>query len=450
MIEYISMYLNELWNLTCMMAPWLLFGFLMAGILSLLFSTEYIKKHLGGSNIGSIIKAALIGIPLPLCSCGVIPVTAALRKQGASRGAAGAFVISTPQTGVDSIFVTYSMLGWIFALFKPLVALITGIIGGIFINWFGEKDVVAHDPSDADSSKSEDSGSTDVLEPITDEDFLPATTHRSILQHPLIKALHYAFSVLIGDIALPLIAGIMLAALVSLLVPDDFGVRYLSNQWLTMPAMLLFGVPLYVCSSASIPIAAALIAKGISPGAVLVFLITGPATNAATISSMNKILGRRSTILYLLSVICAAITAGIILDALRPTLSDAINSMHHYADATTPLQQWSAGVLIFLIAINLIKKTWQNLSFKSWANGDHLLLIKVKGPSCDHCWETVRATLSAIPEVNAVHTDATSGRTAVSTEKPEIAFPKIEAALRDEGFSCNLENVDLNDIKNEA
>jgi len=276
------------------MAPYLLFGFLIAGVLSVLVSPELVEKHLGGHGIWPIFKASLFGVPLPLCSCSVIPVAASLRRHGASKGATTAFLLSTPQTGADSIMVTFSLLGPIFAVFRPLAAFLTGLVGGSIIETFG-----------SDEAK---------IEPCRDKCCCP--THP---QSRLIRILHYGFVVLPKEISRPLLLGLVVAGAISAFVPSNFFSETIGTGFLAMVVMMVLGIPVYVCATASVPIAAAMMVKGISPGAALVFLMTGPATNVAAIATLWKVLGKQSALIYLGVVAISALGSGLLMDYIFTT-----------------------------------------------------------------------------------------------------------------------------------
>ncbi|MBN1795222.1 MAG: permease [Sedimentisphaerales bacterium] len=290
MSEFAINLLKEFWATLAEMSPYLLFGFFIAGLLSVLVSQPLVERHLGGRGIWPLIKASVFGVPLPLCSCGVIPVSMSLYKHGAGKGSTISFLLSTPQTGVDSIFVTYSLLGPVFAFFRPLAAFATGIIGGGFVNLF-------------DKSNSEQK-----RQKCTDECCSPVKKNR------IKTGFNFAFITLPRDIGKAMLVGIVIAAFISALVPPDFFAGRLSNPLLQMLVMMLIGIPVYVCATASVPIAAALILKGISPGAALVFLMTGPATNAASFTTIWKTLGSRTAILYLAAVAVCAFGGGLFLD----------------------------------------------------------------------------------------------------------------------------------------
>lgn len=335
-----ALLVKEFWSTLTQMSPYLLFGFLVAGILSVWISPALIERHLGGRGFGSVVKASLFGIPLPLCSCGVIPVSMSLYKHGAGRGAAVSFLLSTPQTGIDSIFVTYSLLGPFFAVLRPIAAFITGLFGGGLVNWFDPSD---HGPSAQPKTCSDDCCTAGKKPP----------KWRRIL--------HHGFVTLPADIGLPMLIGLLIAAAISVWVPEDlFAVHLVAgSNLLAMFVMMLVGIPIYVCATASVPIAAALIAKGLSPGAALVFLMTGPATNAAGLSTLWGVLGPRSAILYLFSTAFCALATGLVVDAFLPH-QKAVEMMHHHS-GTMPswVAHLSAVILLMLLLFGIARKNFR-------------------------------------------------------------------------------------------
>ncbi|HOO57070.1 MAG TPA: SO_0444 family Cu/Zn efflux transporter [bacterium] len=296
MADIIIKFLSEFWGILADMSFYLLLGFVVAGILSTYISTKTVEKHLGNTGFRSVFNAAMVGVPLPLCSCGVIPVGMSLRKHGASRGAAASFLISTPQTGVDSILVTYGLLGPLFAVIRPVVALITGIIGGALV--------------DAATTRS---GYQDVTE---EEKCTDSCCTGEKSERRLIKAFKHGFITLPRDIGRFLFIGILIAATLSVLIPENYFDNMLGSGLLPMLGMLVVGIPIYICSVGSVPMAAAFLAAGISPGAVLVFLMTGPATNAATITTIWKGLGKRTALIYLATIVFGSLLSGMLLDFL--------------------------------------------------------------------------------------------------------------------------------------
>ena len=292
MVDVLKSIIFDFWATVAEMSPYLLFGFFVAGALSVLVSQTLIERHLGGRGLWPLVKASLFGVPLPLCSCGVIPVSMSLHKHGASRGSTIAFLLSTPQTGVDSIFVTLSLLGPVFAVFRPVAALLTGLVGGGFVDAFERAPGAEGGPA----------------EKCTDECCSDAKTGR------VVRGLKYGFVTLPRDIGKAMLLGLLVAAFISALVPDDFFADYLGKGVFAMVVMMFLGIPVYVCATASVPVAAALILKGLTPGAALVFLMTGPATNAASFVTIWKTLGRRTAIIYLGTVAGCALLGDLLLD----------------------------------------------------------------------------------------------------------------------------------------
>jgi uncharacterized membrane protein YraQ (UPF0718 family) len=315
------------------MAPYLLFGFAAAGLLSVLVPAEKVEQHLGGRGMASTLKAALFGIPLPLCSCSVLPVAMSLRRHGSSLGATVAFLLSTPQTGVDSILVTYSVLGPVFAIFRPLAALLTGVLGGF---------LAERARRDAESMEGIPNG------PCTDE----CCAHTA--GHPLVRALRYGFLTLPRDIGKPMLLGLLAAGIIAAIVPDDFFAGAIGTGIVGILVMMLLGIPVYVCATASVPIAAALISKGVSPGAALAFLITGPATNAAALVTIWKVLGSRSALIYVGTAACGALACGLLLDSLFSITGISATHLHHEMIAPW-IGTASAVVLLMLLGAALLR-----------------------------------------------------------------------------------------------
>ena len=334
MTEFVKSIAMGFWNTVLEMSPYLLFGFFMAGLLSVLVSKQLVEKHLGGRGFWPVIKASLFGVPLPLCSCSVIPVTMSLRKHGASRGAAVSFLLSTPQTGVDSIFVTYALLGPVFAIFRPVAAFITGIVGGVMVNLFG------------------DSLENNSQQPQNCTDECCSCEHKS---NPVTRIFKYGFITLPRDIGRAMLLGLVVAAFISALVPDGFFADKLGTGIFPMFVMMLLGIPMYVCATASVPIAAALMIKGLSPGAALVFLMTGPATNAASIVLIWKIMGRATALTYLAAVAGCALLSGIVLDYIITGVTFA-NTAHHGWMMPRNIEYVSAVALFIVLIFAIIHK----------------------------------------------------------------------------------------------
>ncbi len=329
---FIRSILVDFWATVAEMSPYLLFGFFVAGILSVLISQELVERHLGGFGIWPLLKASLFGVPLPLCSCGVIPVSMSLHKHGASKGSTIAFLLSTPQTGVDSIFVTLSLLGPIFAIFRPIAAFVTGIVGGVFVDIFDRTAKSGQPPSKC-----------------TDTCCAGGKTGK------LVGGLKYGFVTLPRDIGRAMLVGLVVAAVISAFVPDGFFADKLGTGIIPMLVMMALGIPVYVCATASVPIAAALILKGITPGAALVFLMTGPATNAASFVTIWKILGRTTAIIYLATVAGCALVSGIVLDYIAAGTHFEIVSRPGWM-LPQPVKYASAVVLLTILIFAALRK----------------------------------------------------------------------------------------------
>ncbi|MCU0857486.1 MAG: SO_0444 family Cu/Zn efflux transporter [Pontiellaceae bacterium] len=322
------------WNVTAVMAPYLLLGFFVAGVLGTFVPVTFIEKHLGKRGLWQIVKASLLGVPIPLCSCSVIPVATSLRRHGAAKGATVSFLTSTPQTGVDSIAATWGLLGPIFAVFRVLVAFITGVVCGTAVEAFTPP--------------------AEEAENGCDDDHCP-TCNRKCGTGRWKQVFTYGFGVLPRDIGRALLLGILISGLLGALVPEDFFTRYLSSEWLSMLAVLGLGIPLYVCSTGSIPIALAMIGTGLSPGAALVFLITGPATNAATITTVLKTMGRRVVTIYLITLAGCSLSAGWLLNRIL-TAQVITEHVHRHTAGTGRFEQICALILTGILISAVIPR----------------------------------------------------------------------------------------------
>jgi uncharacterized membrane protein YraQ (UPF0718 family) len=334
MVDFAKSIIVDFWGTAAEMSPYLLFGFFVAGILSVFVSQPLVERHLGGRGVWPLIKASIFGVPLPLCSCGVIPVSISLHKHGASKGATVSFLLSTPQTGVDSIFVTLSLLGPVFAIFRPLAAFITGIIGGTLV------DVFNRDKNNAERQQTE----------CKDECCAEGNKKNKI-----IRGLKYGFVTLPRDIGKAMLAGLAIAAFISALVPEGYFAEKLGTGIFAMVVMMFLGIPVYVCATASVPVAAALILKGLTPGAALVFLMTGPATNAASFITIWKALGRATAITYLATVAGCALLGGILLDYIASGIDIEIVTRHGWM-LPDAVKYISAVVLLAILGFAILSK----------------------------------------------------------------------------------------------
>jgi uncharacterized protein len=411
MLSSILNIIKEFWSVFEAMAPYLLFGFLVAGFLSVLISPAFVERHLGGRKFMPVLKATLFGIPLPLCSCSVLPVTASLRRHGASRGAATGFLISTPQTGVDSIMVTFSLLGPVFAIFRPLVALVGGLLGGMTVSLFEHKGITE----------------SHAIEKCEEVCCSPQDK-----RHWFRKAIHYGFVTLPEDIGKALLIGLLIAGLISAVIPKDYFAGIIGTGFVAMLVMMVLGIPVYVCATASVPVAAALILKGgISPGAALVFLMTGPATNAAAIATIWKLMGKRTAITYLITIAITALGAGVLLDYIY-TYSGEVAAGHSH-EMLPPIAKTIsaivlAGILIYVMAPFRKKPAAQPLS-----EAPESATFTIKGMTCGHCVADVTQALQKLDGITAVDVDLKTGKATINGEK--INHEKIISAIEHVGYT---------------
>ncbi len=417
-MHYINQFISELINLTNDMSVYLLFGFLFAGILHVFIKKKTVSKYLGKRNLKSVLYASLLGIPLPLCSCGVIPTGISFYKDGASKGATVSFLISTPQTGIDSILVTYSLMGLPFTIIRPVIALITGLFGGLITNLSDERE--AERVSDVDCS----CGNEEIIE-----------------KNRFISMIKYGFVEFLNDISKWLVIGLLLAAFISVLIPDNFFQDQIGNKLISMLIILVASVPFYVCATASVPIAVVLLMKGISPGAALIFLMAGPATNIATMTVLGATLGRKTLLMYLLSIIGGALLFGILIDNLLPPELFLDNLLFHGEGHKHLLPDWvriiSSILLVALIVNGYIRKYLKkNKTIK--ANDAELnhdmetVSIIIKGMTCNHCKLSVEKELAAISGMDRVVVDLS--KQMVTITGTDINLDNIKSLLRKIGY----------------
>lgn len=394
-IDYMLLFLREMWGLCLEMAPYLLLGMLVSGLISIFIDSSFIFKHIGQKNAGSVLKSTLFGIPLPLCSCGVIPVAATLRESGASKGATVSFLVSTPQTGVDSIFLTYGMLGPMFALFRPLAALASGFFSGIVINNFDH----------------------DMHHHLSESDNDPKT--KESLHKRIISGVKYGFLTLPADIVIPLTQGLVVAAAIAILIPPQFIAEHFSSSNLIQYTMMLaVSLPIYVCATASIPIAVVLMAKGITPGAAFIFLMAGPATNASSIAVIKNILGKRTLYHYLVLIAFTAISFGYILDNfLTITLPDMSSHTHHHVMDDYGSIILSVIFLAILVNAYFYRSKSESTDSKDIENNiendQEKIAITVDGMTCSHCKESVESAIYSFSGVASASVDLLTGNVIV-------------------------------------
>lgn len=398
MMDYVNAFVSMLNG----MSPYLLLGFLIAGVLHAFVPSAIYSRYLAGTGLRSVATAAAFGIPLPLCSCGVLPTAVALRRSGASRAASTSFLIATPQTGVDSIAATYSMMGLPFAILRPVAALVTSLIGGLAVGHWERKGSLDDVSTEASYEFSE----------------LPKGFWNKI-----VETFKYGFFDMMQSIGRWLLLGLIVATLITVLLPDDFFSTYARWPFLNMFIIVLVAVPMYVCATGSIPIAAALMLKGMSPGCALVLLMAGPAANVASMFVVNKAFGRKATIVYLLSIIGGAMGFGLLVDywpGLRETFVAALpcHVMHHGMHGASWFNTMCSIFLLGMIVVALGVKYWKSHQInrnKTTAMKE----FKVKGMMCPHCQANVEKGLAALPGVEKVTVDLAKGTALVEGSVPD-------------------------------
>jgi hypothetical protein len=470
-----QIFIDILWNLWAVladMAPWLVIGFLFAGVLSVFFKPAWVQRHLGKPGWVSIFKASAFGVPLPLCSCGVIPVGTMMYRHGASKGATASFLLSTPQTGVDSILATWGLLGPLFAITRPVIALVNGFLGGIAIDKLTSDEPRGQVDPQGDCCSTQ-SACCSTQEACCDSQ---VDTERSEASAPpgtpgllakLFTALRYGLITLPADIAWSLMVGIVIAALLTALVPPDAVAAYVGGGLLAMVAAVLIGVPLYVCSVGSIPIALGLMHAGASPGAALAFMIAGPATNAATVAVTWRVLGRRAGFVYLLSVLITAIGSGFAFDALAGRVDWGLPGVYehlHEHGLRWIDHAWAAGLLAIITAglwvrykprgasepghvgpdtsvredaglvADSVRAGTARLTRTERLTGDGALTLTITGMSCSHCADAVTQTLREQPRVREAHVDLREGLAFVNGES--LDAEQLATAVRGLGYDA--------------
>lgn len=396
----------QVWSILLDLSPPLLLGLSLAGLIHAFMPRGLVRRRLSASNTKSVIQAVLVGLPLPLCSCGVTPTAIGLHREGASRGAATGFLISTPQTGVDSILVSASLLGWPFALFKVAAAFVTGVIGGLLVN-LGVRD----QPPDHD---------VDVL---LDQ---PGSVRGKIGE-----ALHFAVFDLLAMIDVWIVLGVVLAAVISAAVPQGYLHEVAWTQGLGgMLLALVISLPLYVCTTGSVPIAASLIAAGMPAGTALVFLMAGPATNVATMGAVYRALGGRVLAIYVGTVAAMSVLLGTTFEFVLGGVSTvAPRTMVHHGWLATASAVVLLGLLLLLLGRRIMKRRSGSAGERTTGSD---LTLRVDGMTCDHCAATVKRTLESVDGLREATVDLATGRVHVRGEGLESAA--VARAVEQAGY----------------
>ena len=462
LLHWIESYWDALVMMTAEMAPYLLLGFLIAGVLRMFVPRRLYSKHLAPRNMKSVVKAAAIGVPLPLCSCGVIPTAVGLRKEGASHGACTSFLIATPQTGVDSIAATYSLMGLPFAIVRPIAALFTAMFGGWMGNRFAREDEVTsaqavrgdHDHDHCDCDHDHCDCGHEHHHHDHDHDHCDCGHDHCDCGHDVERpasfwqkvtgALDYAFVDMMQDVGKWLVVGLLIAALITVAVPNEWLAALHDYKLLNMLIVLAIAIPMYVCATGSIPIAVSLMAKGLTPGAALVLLMAGPAVNSASMLVIGKVFGRRTLSFYLLSIVVGAMVFGLGIDYLLPqswfAVQSGIASVGHCAHCLS-FMDWAWIILLVALLVNAF---WQQHRGHTCSCGhDHeghehhhehdchaheehdahdegeqvahaeRSTYKVSGMSCNHCKANVERAIRGVEGVEEVVVDLPSGTATV-------------------------------------
>ncbi len=430
---------REAAHLFASMAPYILFGLATAGLLSVTVSRSFVARHLGNNSIGSALKAAIFGVPLPLCSCSVVPTATYFRKSGASRSAVVSFLISTPQTGVDSIAATYGMLGPLFAVVRPAAALVSGLIGGAVSLVLGP----ARSGTSIDAS----------AEPTDHEAVEVGPVNTLNWSERLRRAWSYAAIESVDDLTVQFLLGVVIGGGIAVLLPADFFLRIgLDQGILAMLAMIAIGAPMYICATSSIPIALALIAKGLSPGAAYVFLVAGPATNLATLLILSAVIGKRDTIVFMLTVLISSLAFGFAVDGLvnltgwAPPISAA--AAGHKVGVVGFV---SAGAFGILIVWALLRRVGRRRRLAAAAVPTHpedhayaadsgrRTVLSVSGMTCAQCETSVEDAVRLIGGTERIVADHGAGSVVIDGS---VATADTIRAIRDIGFEARVATDD--------
>ena len=401
-MTFINDYFQALWSVLLELSPPLAGGLILAGVIHLFLPAGFIHKTLSRRGLSSVFKSVLVGVPLPLCSCGVVPTALGLRQEGASNGATTAFLISTPQTGVDSILVSANFLGWPFALFKVITAFITGMIGGFIA-----------DHADKPSAIAENHSGIYQPTPKTWDEFW-----------------RYTVVDLYGAIEKWIIIGVLLAALITAMTPPNFFADLSITQGFTgMFFMLAISIPLYVCATGSVPIAASLVVAGMPLATALVFLMAGPATNIATIGAIYRTLGPRLLGVYLATVIVMSIGFALLFESLFA--EQIIVSMHQHSDNLLGIVSL---ILLTFVTFWLYYDRHQQRKFKlqTFMENDMGITLDVDGMSCQHCVANVKKSLESVTGVTDATPDLDSGKVMVNGEN--LNTDQLIKSITDAGY----------------
>ncbi|MDJ0833124.1 MAG: permease [Gammaproteobacteria bacterium] len=402
-MSFVTAYFQALWAILLELSPPLLGGLILAGLIHLLLPAGFIHRTLSRRGLSSVVKSVMVGVPMPLCSCGVVPTALSLRKEGASNGATTSFLISTPQTGVDSILVSANFLGWPFAIFKVITAFVTGIVGGMIAEYADKPSQIAENHSG---------------------EFRPTPrTWREFWNYSVVE--------LYAAIDKWIYIGVLLAALITALTPVNYFSDLALAQGMTgMLLMLAISIPLYICATGSVPIAASLVVAGMPLGTALVFLMAGPATNVATMGAILRTLGWRLLAVYLATVIIMSIGFALLFEAMFA--DQLVVAMHQHSN---PLLGVVCLVALVAVSTWLYYHRWQQrqLRLANSVEQDMGITLQVEGMSCQHCVASVKQSLEAVDGVTQASPDLASGM--VSIDGNDLDPDRLRQAVTDAGYT---------------
>ena len=438
--------MHEILSLINAMSPFLLLGFFLAGVMHAFVPNTMYNRYLAKNNFASVFWAAMVGVPLPLCSCGVIPTAMSLRREGASKGATVSFLIATPQTGVDSIIATYSLMGLPFAIVRPVAALLTALFGGGMVV-LAEKVAVKSIPAEKLQIKQA------IAKP-------PVNGSKPTFWGKFLSALKYGYVDMMQDIGKYLIIGLVVAGAITVLLPDSFFSLFADNSLLSMLLVLLFALPMYLCATGSIPIAVALMLKGLSPGTALVLLMAGPAVNFASMLVVGKVLGKKTLTIYLLSVILGSMLCGLAIDYLLPRtwfampwaqMQQVVGHTHSWLSFNSVCTLVMIALLVYAFVLKYRNGHTHACGCSHGEEQDACmcetscevcngkesdtpvpLLLHVEGMRCNHCKANVEKAVLAVEGVESV---LVSVENKTVTVTGNVEPPRVIEAINALGFT---------------
>ena len=408
-MDFFNQYISSLFQLVQEIGIYMLFGFFLAGILSVSTSVRKFQNSLNQSSFSNIIKASIMGVPLPLCSCGVLPVATSFKRNGVSNSSTISFLISTPQTGIDSIAATFGILGPFLAIFRPIAALVSGVIGGIAIYFLGD-----------------------------DEERLMhvANEENSQTQNSIKSLFNYAFIDLPQDIVKPFVIGLLLASIIEVFIPQSNLMPITTNDFISYIAIILISIPLYVCATASLPIALVLLGKGFSVGSVILFLIVGPATNTTALITVFNLFRRKNAIIYLGTVVLTGVFSALLLDRVLSFEFDLVLSnghVHSHAMMFPDSIEMISGIILIIVFANAYRHLYKMKKIKT--TDDKFTTLNVSGMTCAGCMKNVKQVIENYNFVNDVRIILETGDVYIYGDS--LNLNQIKTSIIKAGYGVN-------------